>query len=91
MLNDKERVLGFGKRESLSPAEALLKLYDTDDEVAVVIDRFAKRRAEVLASSDILPADRDLLEKLEGETLHKLSEHGIEISQETLEELLATL
>lgn len=91
MLHDKERVLGFGKREALSPAEALRKLYDTDDEVAVVIDGFARRRGEILASGDVLATDRDLLEKLESDAIRKLSEHGIEITEETLEEFLATL
>lgn len=96
MYNHLERVLGFGKNETrkveqLSPAEALHKLYDTDDEVAVVIERFVSKRAEILAYDDKPTVDRDVLGKIEADVMQKLSEHGIEISTETLEEFLATL
>ena len=91
MFDNKERVLGFGKRETLSPADALRKLYDTDDEVAVVVDRFVKRRAEILVYNDVSAEDRDVLEKLESEVRSTLSEQGIEISQEAVEEFLAML
>ena len=56
-----------------------------------MIDGFARRRGEILASGDVLATDRDLLETLEVEAVRKLSEQGIEISQEAVEEFLATL
>ena len=86
MLDHNERVQAFGKKEALSPAEALRKLYDTDDEVAVVIDGFMRRRAEILASGDVHAEDRNLLETLEAEAVRKLAELGIEVSPQTLEE-----
>lgn len=90
-MNHAERVFNFGQKRELTPTEALQKLYDTDDEVAVVVDRFVKRRAEILVYNDVSAEDRDVLEKLESEVRSTLSEQGIEISKEAIEEFLATL
>lgn len=88
MFFNREKVFGFGKKESLSPSEALRKLYDTDDEVAAIIDSFVAQRNQVLAFDDVIPQDRNLLENAEIKVIETLAEYGIDISHETFDELM---
>jgi hypothetical protein len=88
--NRQERPI-FGKRETLSPAEALRKLYETDDEVALALDTYAKQREQMFAFADMTVEDRNLLEGAELQIVSTLAEHGIDVAHETLEEFMKTL
>lgn len=94
MFNHQERVTQFGKKET-SPAAALKKLYETDVEVAAIIDEYKESVSSTLAYIEMgggaLTDDRVLLEKHTSLALDALAEVGMTIDATVLEDFVATL
>lgn len=94
MFNHQERVTQFGKKE-MSPTAALKKLYETDVEVAAIIDEYKASVSSTLAFIEMgggaLTDDRVLLEKATRFALDALAEVGMNVDADVLESLVATL
>jgi hypothetical protein len=93
-MNNFNRAFSFGRKglevEKKTPAEALRGLYESDDEVRFLVDSFAKKQEQVLVFNDVTPEDRSLLNEVESELIEALEQHGISVTEKTLDEFLKT-
>ncbi len=85
-----DRVFNFGKKETLSPEAALRKLYESDDEIAFMVDSYLKKREQAVAFGDVTTDDRQLLLRTEHELIDALKEQGITVTDEVLGQFLET-
>ncbi len=94
-MNHFERVFNFGKKgaeaEKKTPAEALRELYDTNDEVTLLVDSYVKKQEQILMFNDVTSEDGELLTRAETGLLKALADQGVPVTNETLEEFLKTL